>query len=110
MQNAVLDMSTTAQIRHSLHLGSAVLSHIGGFAKLHKPKAAAGPVAVLEGPAHPQRADPNRLYQQPLTRSCACARRPTRPKLADAIMQGIRQVPCQIPRPAGALFKRSCLR
>ena len=96
VQNAVLDMSTTAQIRDSLHLGSAVLSHIGGFAKLHKPKVEQAGFAVLKAPDIPSVLIETAFISNPdeelRLRSPAY-----QAKLADAIMQGIRQYFAKFP-------------
>ena len=96
VQNAVLDMSTTAQIRDSLHLGSAVFSHIGGFAKLHKPKVEQAGFAVLKAPDIPSVLIETAFISNPdeelRLRSPAY-----QAKLADAIMQGIRQYFAKFP-------------
>ena len=96
VQIAVLDMSTTAQIRDSLHLGSAVLSHIGGFAKLHKPKVEQAGFAVLKAPDIPSVLIETAFISNPdeelRLRSPAY-----QAKLADAIMQGIRQYFAKFP-------------
>ena len=96
VQNSVLDMSTTAQIRDSLHLGSAVLSHIGGFAKLHKPKVEQAGFAVLKAPDIPSVLIETAFISNPdeelRLRSPAY-----QAKLADAIMQGIRQYFAKFP-------------
>jgi N-acetylmuramoyl-L-alanine amidase len=49
----LLDMSTTAQIKDSLKVGSAVLREIGGFAKLHKNHVEQASFAVLKAPDVP---------------------------------------------------------
>jgi N-acetylmuramoyl-L-alanine amidase len=49
----LLDMSTTAQIKDSVQVGSAVLQRIGGFAALHKPKVEQAGFAVLRAPDIP---------------------------------------------------------
>jgi N-acetylmuramoyl-L-alanine amidase len=46
-------MSTTAQIKDSVQVGSAVLQRIGGFAALHKPKVEQAGFAVLRAPDIP---------------------------------------------------------
>jgi N-acetylmuramoyl-L-alanine amidase len=53
VQRALLDMSTTAQIKDSLELGDKVLREIGGFAKLHKPRVEQAGFAVLKAPDIP---------------------------------------------------------
>ena len=50
---ALLDMSTTAQIRDSLRLGSEVLSHIGRVGRLHKREVEQAGFAVLKAPDVP---------------------------------------------------------
>jgi N-acetylmuramoyl-L-alanine amidase len=50
---ALLDMSTTAQIKDSLKLGSEVLSHIGKVGRLHKAQVEQAGFAVLKAPDIP---------------------------------------------------------
>ena len=50
---AMLDMSTTAQIKDSLKLGSEVLARIGTVGKLHKPQVEQAGFAVLKAPDVP---------------------------------------------------------
>ena len=50
---ALLDMSTTAQIRDSLRLGNEVLSHIGRVGRLHKREVEQAGFAVLKAPDVP---------------------------------------------------------
>ncbi|MBW8847394.1 MAG: N-acetylmuramoyl-L-alanine amidase [Burkholderiales bacterium] len=50
---ALLDMSTTAQIKDSLKLGSEVLGQIGRVGKLHKAKVEQAGFAVLKAPDIP---------------------------------------------------------
>ena len=51
--NLLLDMSTTAQIKDSLQVGSSILKQIGGFAPLHKGKVEQASFAVLKAPDIP---------------------------------------------------------
>jgi N-acetylmuramoyl-L-alanine amidase len=51
--NLLLDMSTTAQIKDSLQVGTSILKQIGGFAPLHKPKVEQASFAVLKAPDIP---------------------------------------------------------
>ncbi len=53
LQRAMLDMSTTAQIKDSLQLGSAMLGEIGRIGKLHKPRVEQAGFAVLKAPDIP---------------------------------------------------------
>jgi N-acetylmuramoyl-L-alanine amidase len=53
LMRALLDMSTTAQIKDSLRLGSEVLGHIGRVGRLHKPRVEQAGFAVLKAPDIP---------------------------------------------------------
>ncbi|MGZ8315474.1 MAG: N-acetylmuramoyl-L-alanine amidase [Telluria sp.] len=53
LASVLLDLSTTAQINDSLKLGKAVLSEIGGFARLHKASVEQAGFAVLKAPDIP---------------------------------------------------------
>jgi N-acetylmuramoyl-L-alanine amidase len=53
VQRALLEMSTTAQIKDSLHLGGALLREIGGVGRLHKPRVEQAGFAVLKAPDIP---------------------------------------------------------
>ena len=53
VQHALLDMSTTAQIKDSLQLGHALLRQIGGVGRLHKPRVEQAGFAVLKAPDIP---------------------------------------------------------
>ncbi len=53
VQRTLLDMSTTAQIKDSLRLGSAVLGEVGQVGKLHKPRVEQAGFAVLKAPDIP---------------------------------------------------------
>ena len=53
VQRALLDMSTTAQIRDSLKLGDAMLGHIGAISRLHKGSVERANFAVLRNPDVP---------------------------------------------------------
>ena len=50
---AMLDMSTTAQIKDSLKLGSTLLGEMGRVGKLHKPSVEQAAFAVLKAPDIP---------------------------------------------------------
>ncbi len=51
--NLLLDMSTTAQIKDSLQVGTSILKRISGFAPLHKGKVEQASFAVLKAPDIP---------------------------------------------------------
>lgn len=53
VMRALLDMSTTAQIKDSLKLGSAVLGHLGQIGRLHKARVEQAGFAVLKAPDIP---------------------------------------------------------
>ncbi|MEI6548878.1 MAG: N-acetylmuramoyl-L-alanine amidase [Betaproteobacteria bacterium] len=53
VQQALLDMSTSAQIKDSLNLGGALLREIGSVGRLHKPKVEQAGFAVLKAPDIP---------------------------------------------------------
>jgi len=53
VQHALLDMSTTAQIKDSLQLGHAMLREIGNVGRLHKPHVEQAGFAVLKAPDIP---------------------------------------------------------
>jgi N-acetylmuramoyl-L-alanine amidase len=53
LANLLLDMSTTAQIKDSLQVGTSILKQISGFAPLHKGKVEQASFAVLKAPDIP---------------------------------------------------------
>ena len=53
LQHALLDMSTTAQIKDSLKLGDAMLGEVARVARLHKPRVEQAGFAVLKAPDIP---------------------------------------------------------
>ena len=53
LASVLLDLSTTAQINDSMKLGRAVLSEIGGIARLHKASVEQAGFAVLKAPDIP---------------------------------------------------------
>ena len=53
VMRALLDMSTTAQIKDSIRLGSEVLTRIGKVGKLHRGQVEQASFAVLKAPAIP---------------------------------------------------------
>ena len=53
VMRALLDMSTTAQIKDSLKLGSAILGHLGKIGSLHKGSVEQAGFAVLKAPDIP---------------------------------------------------------
>lgn len=53
VKRALLDMSTSAQIKDSLQLGQALLQHMGQVGRLHKPRVEQAGFAVLKAPDIP---------------------------------------------------------
>ncbi len=53
VMRALLDMSTTAQIKDSLKLGQAILGHLGKVGRLHKDRVEQAGFAVLKAPDIP---------------------------------------------------------
>jgi N-acetylmuramoyl-L-alanine amidase len=86
--HALLDMSTTAQIRDSMNLGDALLGEIGGVGKLHKGQVEQAGFAVLKAPDIPsvlvETAFISNPEEEQHLRSDAY-----QDQLADAIMRGI---------------------
>ena len=86
--HAMLDMSTTAQIKDSMQLGGALLGEIGTVGKLHKPRVEQAGFAVLKAPDIPsvlvETAFISNPEEEQRLRSDAYQE-----QLADAIMRGI---------------------
>ena len=89
VQRALLDMSTTAQIKDSLKLGGSLLGEIGNMARLHKGKVEQAGFAVLKAPDIPsvlvETAFISNPEEEAKLRSSAYQE-----QLADALMRGIR--------------------
>ena len=88
VQRALLDMSTTAQIKDSLKLGSAMLGQIKNIGKLHKGRVEQAGFAVLKAPDIP-----SVLVETAFISNPEEERRLVSPQyqndLADALMKGI---------------------
>jgi N-acetylmuramoyl-L-alanine amidase len=88
VQRALLDMSTTAQIKDSLKLGSAMLGQIKHIGKLHKARVEQAGFAVLKAPDIP-----SVLVETAFISNPEEERRLVSPQyqndLADALMKGI---------------------
>jgi N-acetylmuramoyl-L-alanine amidase len=86
----MLDMSTAAQIKDSLQLGSSLLREIGGVGRLHKPRVEQAGFAVLKAPDIPsvlvETAFISNPEEEEKLRSDAYQR-----QLTDALMRGIVQ-------------------
>jgi len=88
VQRVLFDMSTTAQIKDSLQLGSTVLSEIGQLGKLHKRRVEQAGFAVLKAPDIPSVLIESAFISNPEEEEKL--RSPDyQNQLADAIMRGI---------------------
>jgi N-acetylmuramoyl-L-alanine amidase len=89
VQKALLDMSTAAQIRDSMKLGSAVLGEIGGVGRLHKGQVEQAGFAVLKAPDIPSVLVETAFISNPEEEQ-RLGSEAYQEQLADAIMRGIR--------------------
>jgi N-acetylmuramoyl-L-alanine amidase len=87
---AMLDMSTTAQIKDSLRVGQEVLSRLGRVGRLHKPQVEQAGFAVLKAPDIPsilvETAFISNPQEEALLRDAAW-----QAQLVDALAEGIRR-------------------
>ncbi|EGI78197.1 N-acetylmuramoyl-L-alanine amidase [Hylemonella gracilis] len=88
VQRALLDMSTSAQIRDSLQLGGAMLQEIGRVGKLHKPQVEQAGFAVLKAPDIPSVLVEAAFISNP-TEEARLNSASYQAQLADALMKGI---------------------
>jgi N-acetylmuramoyl-L-alanine amidase len=90
VQRALLDMSTAAQIKDSLQLGSSLLREIGSVGRLHKPRVEQAGFAVLKAPDIPsvlvETAFISNPEEEEKLRSEAYQK-----QLTEALMRGIQQ-------------------
>ena len=90
VQRALLDMSTTAQIKDSLQLGHALLRQIGGVGRLHKPRVEQAGFAVLKAPDIPSVLVETAFISNPEEEEKLRSER-YQDQLVDALMRGIVQ-------------------
>ncbi|MCA3237760.1 MAG: N-acetylmuramoyl-L-alanine amidase [Curvibacter sp.] len=88
VQRALLDMSTTAQIRDSLKLGGTMLQEIGRVGKLHKPRVEQAGFAVLKAPDIPSVLVEAAFISNP-EEETKLNSETYQEQLADALMRGI---------------------
>ena len=88
VQKALLDMSTTAQIKDSLKLGSAMLGEIGHVGRLHKPRVEQASFAVLKAPDIPSVLVETAFISNP-DEEARLRSDDYQVQLADALMRGI---------------------
>ena len=87
---AILDMSTTAQINDSLHLGRAVIKEIGDVGKLHKAHVEQAGFAVLKAPDIPSVLIETAFISNP-DEEDKLRSQDYQDQLADAVMRGIKR-------------------
>jgi N-acetylmuramoyl-L-alanine amidase len=90
VQRALLDMSTTAQIKDSLKLGSAMLGEVGRVGRLHKPRVEQAGFAVLKAPDIPSVLVETAFISNP-DEERRLRDEAFQNRLADALMRGIVQ-------------------
>ncbi|GGH57773.1 N-acetylmuramoyl-L-alanine amidase [Comamonas phosphati] len=90
VQRMLLDMSTTAQIKDSLKLGTSLLGEIGGMARLHKGKVEQAGFAVLKAPDIPSVLVETAFISNP-EEEAKLRSSSYQEDLADALMNGIRK-------------------
>jgi N-acetylmuramoyl-L-alanine amidase len=88
VQRALLDMSTSAQIKDSLKLGSTLLGEIGRVGKLHKPRVEQAGFAVLKAPDIPSVLVEAAFISNP-DEEAKLNSESYQERLADALMRGI---------------------
>jgi N-acetylmuramoyl-L-alanine amidase len=87
--NLLLDMSTSAQIKDSLHVGNSVLRQIGGFAPLHKGNVEQASFAVLKAPDIPSILVETAFISNP-QEEVKLNDEAYQDRIADAILRGIK--------------------
>jgi len=88
VQKALLDMSTTAQIKDSLKLGSAMLGEISHVGRLHKGRVEQASFAVLKAPDIPSVLVETAFISNP-DEEARLRSEDYQVQLADALMRGI---------------------
>ncbi|MGM9425528.1 N-acetylmuramoyl-L-alanine amidase [Hydrogenophaga sp. MI9] len=88
LQRTLLDMSTTAQIKDSLKLGSAMLGEVGRVGKLHKGSVEQAGFAVLKAPDIPSVLVETAFISNP-DEEARLRSDDYQEKLADALLKGI---------------------
>ncbi len=90
VMRALLDMSTTAQIKDSIKLGNAVLGHLGKIGRLHRGKVEQAGFAVLKAPDIPSILVETGFISNPEEES-KLQDDDYQSDLADALLQGIQR-------------------
>ena len=90
LASVLLDLSTTAQIKDSMKLGSAVLDEIGGINRLHKSHVEQAGFAVLKAPDIPSILVETAFISNP-EEEAKLNDSAHQEKIADAIMTGVKK-------------------
>ena len=90
VQQALLDMSTSAQIKDSMNLGGAILREIGSIARLHKPKVEQAGFAVLKAPDIPSVLVETAFISNP-SEEAKLANPQYQNDIADALVKGLQR-------------------
>ena len=90
LQHAMLDMSTTAQIKDSVKLGGAMLGEIGKLGRLHKPRVEQAGFAVLKAPDIPSVLVETAFISNP-DEEAQLRSEAYQEQLADALLRGIQR-------------------
>jgi N-acetylmuramoyl-L-alanine amidase len=90
VQQALLDMSTTAQINDSLKLGSLMLAEMGHVGKLHKTRVEQAGFAVLKAPDIPSVLVETAFISNP-DEEARLVTPEYQAQLADALLKGIQK-------------------
>ena len=88
VQRALLDMSTTAQIRDSLRLGGSLLGEMARVGRLHKPRVEQAGFAVLKAPDIPSVLVETAFISNP-EEEARLGSESYQNQLADSLMRGI---------------------
>ncbi|WP_338845498.1 N-acetylmuramoyl-L-alanine amidase [Massilia sp. W12] len=90
LARVLLEMSTTAQIKDSMKLGSAVLKEIGGINRLHKGSVEQAGFAVLKAPDIPSILIETAFISNP-EEEAKLNDNAYQEQLADAVLKGVKQ-------------------
>ena len=90
VQQALLDMSTSAQIKDSLNLGGAILREFGSIGRLHKPRVEQAGFAVLKAPDIPSVLVETAFISNPIEEA-KLADPQYQSDIADALVKGLQK-------------------
>lgn len=102
LAGVLLDLSMTASINSSLNAGKRILSHMGRFAPLHKPRVEQAAFVVLKSPDIPSLLVETGFISNP-SEEKQLGSSAYRKKMAQAIMAGIEDYFREVPPPGTLL-------